>query len=70
MEWTKVGISFFKHGHWVSIYSGYSGCPPLISCKKSRYLMIPNRCDTKNVSGAQLEHFIENQVILSTLYLV
>jgi hypothetical protein len=30
-----------------------------ITCQSHKYLMIPDRCDTKNVSGAQFEHFYE-----------
>jgi len=32
--------------------------------------MIPNRCDTNNVSGAQFQYFNENLVISYTLYIV
>jgi hypothetical protein len=35
----------------------------LISCKKSRYLMIPNQCDTNNLSITQFQYFNENLVI-------
>lgn len=41
-----------------------------IPCKKSIYLMIPNRCDIKNLSITQFQYFINNLVISSAQYLV
>ena len=42
----------------------------LIPCKKSRYLMISNQCDTINLSIVKLQYFNENLVILLIQHLV
>jgi hypothetical protein len=37
---------------------------------KSKYLMIRDRCDIKNLSLTQLQYFDENFIIPPTLYVV
>jgi len=41
-----------------------------IACKKSRYLMIPNRFDTINLSINQLQYFNENLIFFFTPHIV
>jgi len=48
----------------------FADLPPLITCQKAIYQIIPTKFDTIMIVSFQMEHHLETAIISLTLYIV